>query len=158
MVLQIFSVPDAFLLSFFSDWLTLKDVANIDTSFCCRQRKWFLKLLNDLRHNNVCRNLTNERLSYKFYRWIFIRDIQLKRLNFSFEFLCEQSDVKYRNLLHFPIKRIFVECINIYDCRQKLIGVSEHAFDDESEFIKIINSCPKLRTLIFTSLGVILVI
>ncbi len=156
---QIDCLPDAFLLLFLSDWLTLMDVAKFDTGFCCGQRKWLLELLNDLKQNGDISAITSEKcLSHNYYRWISLRGVQLKVLKISLKSFSEgESDSKLsKKWLTHPVKTISVQCINISYLDPKrgndqnvlfksVAGMN--VFHDDTQIVQIINSCSKLRVL-----------
>ncbi len=157
--MEIVCLPDAYLLLFLSDWLTLTDVANFDSSFCCGERIWLLELFHGFKQKHNSNDCTKTEIcEHNFYRWILLRGIQLKYLEFTQKSFAEKCD-KTKELLTFPIKLnniagITLNCLN--DSRQRNIHAppsvaSLKSIEDDTEIIRIINILPQLRILKFTS-------
>ncbi len=149
MSLQIADLPDAFLLLLLSNWLTLIDVTNFDSSFCCNQRNWLLELLNGFKQSIDFDDFTKAQLyDIKFYRWIFLRGIQLKALEFSQKSFMEKTNKKKGTFKYVRVKMENVESLHFNTLISKKDHVHAHPLvKDFGEICRIINSCPNLRVL-----------
>ncbi len=136
------SLPDALVNSLFQEWMTLKDLAELDTAFCNHtQRDWILDVILTVKQSTEFTKSPDKKALSKcsFFDWISLRGIRLRALRLTFKTL--------ERIAHYsPVITDCVEQISFPGARHIRYN-KNNAAEFIAEFTQLFNSCPRLKIL-----------